>query len=114
MVTKVKDKTLDRIRPRVEDLLPTKDLRTVFDDTSAALEAGRLVREMRERAGLSQLELAEKLGISQPRVSALEAGRGRDGPSYALLKRIVAACGGTWRIADSLLDSIAHKHVAAE
>lgn len=112
---KAKIQDLKRVKPRLDDLLPTPEMRVVFDEASAALEAGRLIRELRERAGLSQRELAEKLETTQPRVSALEAGRGRDGPSYALLKRIVIACGGEWQLPIDLPHSVPLRaHAAAE
>jgi len=78
----------------VEDVFPTPALKAAYDEALASLEAGRYVANMREKAGLTQAELAKRLGISQARVSAIENGEGRDGPSYALLKRITAACGG--------------------
>lgn len=37
-------------------------------------ELGRLIRELRTRAGLSQHELALRLGTTQPGVSRLESG----------------------------------------
>jgi ribosome-binding protein aMBF1 (putative translation factor) len=111
---KAKSGSLDRVKPRLDELLPTQETRDAFDDASASLEAGRLIREMREHAGLSQTELAEKLRISQSRISAVETGGGRDGPSYALLRRIVIACGGRWETPNFLLRSIPGKHQAAE
>jgi transcriptional regulator with XRE-family HTH domain len=78
---------------RLEDLLTTPAQQRAFVEASAALEAGLVVRMLRERVKLSQAELAHLLGVSQPRISAIESGAGRDGPSYALLKRIAAACG---------------------
>jgi HTH-type transcriptional regulator / antitoxin HipB len=84
------------VQPQLDELLNTPERRAAFEDASAALEAGRLVRALRERAGLTQTELAAKLGVKQPRVSAIEAGAGRDGPSYALLRRIAIACGVEW------------------
>lgn len=35
------------------------------------------IRELRERAGLSQAQLAEKAGVRQATVSELESGKGR-------------------------------------
>jgi DNA-binding XRE family transcriptional regulator len=89
---------LTRVQPKLEELLPTPTLRTTYEEVSAAFEAGQLVRALRKHARLSQVELAERLGVEQPRISAIEAGRGRDGPSYALLKRIVVACEIPWII----------------
>lgn len=63
-----------------------------FENQSASIEAGRAVRRWRTSAGLTQKALAERLEVTQGRVSAIEQGRGREGPSYATLKRIAAAC----------------------
>lgn len=61
------------------------------------LEGGSLVRRMREMAdegaGISQEELARRLGLSQARISAIERGGGPQGPTYELLKRVARACG---------------------
>jgi transcriptional regulator with XRE-family HTH domain len=50
-----------------------------------------LVREARRRAGLSQAELAERAGTSQPAIARYE--RARATPDLATLQRIVEACG---------------------
>ena len=64
------------------------------EEAKAAFEAGRLIQVMRRQNGWSQAELAERLGISQSRVSALESGgRGSQGPTYMLLKKIAMVCG---------------------
>lgn len=97
---------LTRVQPKLEELLPASEQRVAFEEASAALEAGQLVRALRKQAGLSQVQLATRLGVEQPRVSAIEAGRGRDGPSYALLKRICVACDIPWFIPETLTNFI--------
>lgn len=49
------------------------------------------MRSVRESRGLSQGELAEVSGVSQPNISAIE--RDRRLPSAGTLNRIVVACG---------------------
>jgi len=98
-------RNLKFVRPKLKDVFSTGKQLLDFEDAAAALEAGRLVRALREQANLTQLELAKRLGVSQPRVSAIEAGVGRDGPSYALLKRIAIACGAQWNIPVMLFQS---------
>lgn len=61
-----------------------------------AREGAALVRGFREERGWTQKQLAEALGVSQARVSAAEKGGGRDGPSYAFIKRVAAACDIEW------------------
>ena len=55
------------------------------------MRAGHLIREARRRAGLTQAELAERIGTTQSAVARLE--RGRSAPSAERLARIVRACG---------------------
>ena len=52
---------------------------------------GQFVREARLRAGLSQRELASRVGISQPHVARIESGS-VDAP-HRLVRRLVRACG---------------------
>lgn len=61
--------------------------------SSAAMRAGALIRKMRKDAHLSQTELAGRLGLSQARVSEIEAGVGTQGPTWDVMERISAACG---------------------
>jgi DNA-binding XRE family transcriptional regulator len=91
------------VQPTLDELLPTPEARVAFEEKSAALEAAELVRSLRRRAfavegtaGISQEELARRIGTSQARISQIEKGEGRDGPSYALLRRIAYACGIDW------------------
>jgi ribosome-binding protein aMBF1 (putative translation factor) len=61
--------------------------------SSAALRAGDLVRTMRKDAGLSQAELANRMGVTQSRISEIEAGVGSQGPTWDVMERVMAACG---------------------
>jgi transcriptional regulator with XRE-family HTH domain len=89
--------------PEFPDLLAKPEVKARFEQTSAALEAADLVRRIRRQAlsatgvrGISQEELAQRAGISQPRISQIENGDGRDGVSYAVLRKIAHACGIDW------------------
>ena len=53
--------------------------------------AGSVVRDARQRAGLSQSELARRAGVSQPVISAYESGRRE--PSVTMLTKLVEASG---------------------
>jgi transcriptional regulator with XRE-family HTH domain len=68
----------------------------------AAHEAARFIKTLRRGAELTQRELATRLGISQPRVSAMERGIGPEGPSYLMLKRVAKACGVPWSLETGL------------
>jgi transcriptional regulator with XRE-family HTH domain len=55
-----------------------------------------LIRAVRRRSGLTQTELAQRAGTSQPVVSAYEHGR-RD-PTFGTLRKLVEAGGEQLRI----------------
>ena len=61
--------------------------------SSAAMRAGALVRAWREARGLTQRELAERLGVSQERISNIERGVGKHGPTFDVMTQIADACG---------------------
>ena len=52
--------------------------------------SAQLVREMRRRAGLTQAELARRLGTSQSAVARWEGGR--SAPSFETLREVARAC----------------------
>lgn len=58
-------------------------------DAEWALVIGQAVRERRQALGLSQTELAQRAGMTQPALSRLEAGGVI--PTIPLLERITAA-----------------------
>jgi transcriptional regulator with XRE-family HTH domain len=59
-------------------------------------EAHRLIQQARERAALTQRELAQRAGTSQPAVAKLEQGIGN--PTVDTLARCAAAAGFTLRV----------------
>ena len=71
----------------------TADEHAVFDETYAAtrlaLDVGEKVRDAREAAGLSQRQLASRMGTSQAAVARLEAGG--VGATLTTLQKVAAA-----------------------
>lgn len=99
--------------PTVDEVVGrSEQFSEAYDTARFVLEAASLIRRMRQRAirddggiGYTQTELAERLpGISQPRISAIERGEGRDGVSYSLLKRVARACNIEWPAPHPLVD----------
>jgi len=86
-------------RTRIEELKKSRlaamsaDERAVFDATyeatRLALDVGEKVRDAREAAGLSQRELAARMGTSQAAVARLEAGG--VGATLTTLQKVAAA-----------------------
>jgi len=68
-----------------------EEQRTLTDGDASI---GRQIRETREAAGLSQLELAERAGLTQGNLSWIETGR--RGVGVEVLNRLADALGATW------------------
>ncbi len=66
--------------------------RKTFARTLQQIDLAMLVREMREDAGLTQAELAKKVGSTQSVIARLENAE-YTGHSLAMLERIAAVCG---------------------
>jgi transcriptional regulator with XRE-family HTH domain len=77
----------------IDALYDTPEQMEMFHEASDAIEAAALIRRIRELIGITQVELAQRLGVSQPRMSYIEKGEGPNGPTYSILKRVVRACG---------------------
>ena len=60
------------------------------------LTLGVLIRDARERAGLTQADLARRAGTSQPAIARYEAGQAL--PRLETAQRCVEACGFELRI----------------
>lgn len=66
--------------------------RKTFARTLQQVDLALLVREMREDAGLTQTQLARKVGTTQSVIARLEDAE-YTGHSLTMLERIAAACG---------------------
>lgn len=67
------------------------DYREGYDEARRAFLIGQAVRERRLALGLSQTEVADRAGMTQPALSRLEAGGAV--PTIPVLERIAAALG---------------------
>ena len=68
------------------------EFRAVYEDESAKKELWLQLVEARQEAGLTQAELAERLGVSQAQVARIEK-RGYDAYTLTTLRRYVEALG---------------------
>jgi transcriptional regulator with XRE-family HTH domain len=66
------------------------------------MSSGSLIREARLRAGLTQAEVAARVGTTQSAIARWEAGKAR--PSLETLTRILRSCGLELRLALSSYD----------
>lgn len=92
---------------RLIDESSNEDAKEAFIERSAAFEAGDLVRLMRETAGLTQKQLAQKISTSQSHLSEVERGNGLQGPTFSMLRKVAKACHVTLRIeAPEVVDKV--------
>lgn len=61
-----------------------------------ASHAAPLIRQVREAAGITQVELAKRMGTKQSAISRLEDGS--HSPTIATLRKVAKACGVPFRI----------------
>ncbi len=73
------------------------ETRAGYDKSRRAFEIASQVRKLREKAGLSQKELADLIGSTQPSVARLEAGGVN--PNVGTLERIADALGSELTVA---------------
>ena len=67
--------------------------RLLFQEDRAKADIGRLVRSARERAAMSQRELAARARTTQAVVARLELGNDQRMPSLSLISRLLDAAG---------------------
>lgn len=71
--------------------------REAYEALAEEFALAEQVIEARARAGLTQVELAERMGTSQSAVARLEGGKAK--PSVATLEKLAKATGSKLRIA---------------
>lgn len=54
--------------------LKNKEIKAIYDDYGKQLEIAYKIIELRKKAGISQAELAEKLGTKQNNIARIESG----------------------------------------
>jgi ribosome-binding protein aMBF1 (putative translation factor) len=81
------------------ELKKSSSLRILYEEERAKTEIARLVRTVRERAGLTQRELAKRAQTTQAVIARLELGTDRRTPSIALIARLLHAAGAKLELA---------------
>lgn len=74
-----------------QQLLKNAELKAAYEAIDLSHEVSRLVTDARIHAGITQTELARRIGSKQTVISRLETGRQL--PSLSFLRRIAEACG---------------------
>lgn len=90
-----KKKTVKFIRH--EDLMRSEmrspAFRAAYEQRRLVHEVALAVRSLRERAGLTQDQLAKKIGVSQPVVGRIEKSIGYRTPNWETLRKVFLALG---------------------
>ena len=73
--------------------LKNDEFRLAYEERRFYLQIARLVCDLRERTGLSQVELAKKAGVSQPMIARLEKGDNRRTPTFDTIFRLLKVLG---------------------
>lgn len=73
--------------------LKNDQFRLAFDEHLFYLQMARLISDLRERAGISQTELAKRAGVSQPMIARLEKGDRRRIPTFDTVFRLLQVLG---------------------
>ncbi len=88
-MTKKKHKSAESF---FNSLLEDPEVRIKYEEEKVKSEIAFVVKSARNRAGLTQAELAEKIGTSQSVIARLESGTDSRTPSLSLLARIASSC----------------------
>ena len=78
------------------ELMQDPEFKKEYESLQPEMDITRAILNARNQAGLTQIQLSEKSGISQADISRLE--RGTRNPSLSLLKRLAEAMDATLRI----------------
>jgi ribosome-binding protein aMBF1 (putative translation factor) len=76
--------------------IDTEEFREAYEEARRAYEFGVLARTLRKAAGLTQKELAARMGTTASAIARLEAGG--TSPTFATLERLAAALGVQLRL----------------
>lgn len=85
-----KSVTLDSV---LKKKMKDSDFRVKFEESKTHLKVARIVEELRLKAGMTQKELAEKTGVSQPLIARLENGDQDRVPTLATINKVLNALG---------------------
>ena len=81
----------------LEEQLKDEDFARRFHRAGEAWDVALQIAALREKAGLSQKELARRIRTSQQQISRLES-PGYEGHSLSMLRRVATALGVTVRV----------------
>ncbi|WP_198525657.1 helix-turn-helix domain-containing protein [Thiomicrorhabdus sp. Kp2] len=74
-----------------KELLQQDDFKNEYDALEEEFQFIRVLIDMREKSGLTQEEIAKKMGTQKSNISRLE--KGTSNPGWKTLKKYAHACG---------------------
>ena len=86
-------KNVTKARPYLKKKLKNKSIKILFDEEKTKMELGRIIRAVRVRVGMTQMELATKANTTQSVVARLEMGTDGRMPTLLLISRLLRAAG---------------------
>jgi transcriptional regulator with XRE-family HTH domain len=89
MARKTKPSKLDEMRTRG---LENEGFREGYAARDALIRLGEMLQQLREASGLTQSQLAGRVGMTQPAVSRIESGLGSNGPEIDTVMRYMHGC----------------------
>ncbi len=92
---KTKSVNLDTILSKE---LKSDEFRMAFDEHRFYLQVAHLISGLRAKTGISQAELADRAGVSQPMMARLESGDSRRTPTFDTIFKVLKALGYTMSI----------------
>lgn len=87
--------SLERMRAKA---LQNPDVKAEYDALFAAFEMKRQMIALRKEAGLTQAEMAEKLGTKRSNISRLESLNASNSPSIATIENYARVLGYSLRL----------------
>lgn len=90
MKKKVQSKSLKQLMAKYQK---DEDFKISYEERNFYLQVAHLVRDLRERTGFSQAEVAKKAKVSQPMIARLESGDHRRTPTIETIHRILNILG---------------------
>jgi HTH-type transcriptional regulator/antitoxin HipB len=89
MARKAKLSKLDEMRARG---FQNEGFRDGYSARDALVRLGEMLQQLREASGLTQAQLASRVGMTQPAVSRIESGLGPNGPEVDTVMRYMHGC----------------------
>ena len=90
MKKKTRSKSLDQLISKYQK---NDEFKIAYEESRFYLQIAHMVRDLREKVGLSQAEVAKKAKVSQPMIARLESGDHRRTPTIETIHRILSILG---------------------